>query len=213
MPPRESAEIDDEIRRHEARLARDPTPHAFAALAEAHRRAGRAAEALALCRSALERFPDHAGARFVRVKACLDQGDLEAGRVELERLLAREPDHQPALRIAVDLALRRGAAEAAVGYLRRLADLEPSDRAIQSRLRALEAAVGAPSEPDGLSSFLADDLFATITFGDLLLAQGLHDEATAVFMRVLLRAPDHAVARERLEAALGRRAPGRRPRG
>jgi len=213
MPPRESAEIDDEIRRHEARLARDPTPHAFAALAEAYRRAGRAAEALALCRSALERFPDHAGARFVRVKACLDQGDLEAGRVELERLLAREPDHQPALRIAVDLALRRGAAEAAVGYLRRLADLEPSDRAIQSRLRALEAAVGTPAEPDGLSSFLADDLFATVTFGDLLLAQGLYDEATAVFARVLLRTPDHAIARERLEAALGRRAPGRRPRG
>lgn len=214
MPSWEASRInDDEIRRHEARLARDPAPHAYAALAEAYRRAGRAAEAVALCRASLERFPDYAGARFVLVKAHLDLGDLEAGGQELEQLLGRDPDHRPALRLGADLALRRGAAEAALGYLRRLVDLEPSDRAAQSRLRALEAAVGAPAATDGLAALLADDLFATVTLGDLLLAQGLHDEATAVFTRILLRNPAHALARERLEALLAQRAHGRRPRG
>lgn len=215
MPSRDaSSNSDDEIRRHEARLARDPTSHAFAALAEAYRRAGRAAEAVDVCRSGLERFPDYVSARFVLVKAYLDLGDLEAGRGEIDQLLALAPDHQPALRLAVELCLRQGAAEAAVGHLRRLLDLEPSDRAAQSRLRALEAGLGTPSgERDGFASLLADDLFATVTFGDLLLAQGLYDEATAVFTRILLRTPTHAIARERLDTALTQRTQSRRPRG
>ena len=215
MPSRNASSVsEDEIRRYEARLAQDPTSPAFAALAEAYRRAGRTADAVALCQTGLERFPHYATARFVLAKAHLDQGDLEAGRRELEQLLAQEPDHEPALRLAVDLCLRQGAAVLAVKHLRRLVDLEPSDRTAQSRLRALEAAVGTPSaDADALSSLLADDLFATVTFGDVLLGQGLYDEATAVFTRILLRQPDHAVARERLESALDQRAQSRRPRG
>ena len=215
MPFRNASPIsEDEIRRYEARLAQDPSSPAFAALAEAYRRAGRVAEAVALCERGLEQFPHYATARFVLAKAHLDQGNLEAGQREVDQLLALEPDHEPALRLAVDLCLRRGAGLLAVGHLRRLVDLDPSDRTAQSRLRALEAAVGTPSdETNGLSSILADDLFATVTFGNVLLAQGLYDEAIAVFTRILLRQPDHALARERLEAALDQRVQGRRPRG
>ncbi len=205
---------DDEIRRYEARLAQDPSSPAFAALAEAYRRAGRGAEAVALCRTGLERFPHYVTARFVLVKALLDMNDLEAGQKELDQLLAQEPDHEPALRLAVDLCLRRGAAALALEHLRKLVDLDPSDRSAQARLRAIEAAIGAPSEETtGLSSLLADDLFATVTFGDLLLAQGLYDEATAIFTRILLREPDHTIAKERLETVLAQRAQSRRPRG
>ncbi len=215
MPSRNASSIsEDEIRRYEARLAQDPTSPAFAALAEAYRRAGRTAEAVALCQTGLERFPHYASARFVLAKAHLDQGDFKAGRRELERLVAVEPDHEPALRLLVDLCLRQGAAALALGHLRRLVDLDPSDRAAQSRLRVLEAALGTPSEDaDGLSSLLADDLFATVTFGDILFTQGLYDEAIAIFTRILLRQPDHAVARARLEAALDQRIQSRRPRG
>lgn len=215
MPSRNVSSIsEDEIRRYEARLAQDPTSPAFAALAEAYRRAGRTAEAVALCQAGLKRFPEYASARFVLGKVHLDQGDFEAGRGELERLLALEPDHEPALRLLVDLCLRLGAAPRALDHLRRLVDLDPSDRTAHSRLRVLEAALGTPSEDaDGLSSLLADDLFATVTFGDVLLAQGLYDEAIAIFTRILLRQPDHAVARERLDAALDQRVQSRRPRG
>jgi hypothetical protein len=60
---------------------------------------------------------------------------------------------------------------------------------------------------------LVDDTFATMTFGDLCLAQGLLDEATAVFGRIAIRTPGHDGARARL-AEIGRlRAQGRRPRG
>jgi len=202
---------DDEIRRYEARLAQNPTSPAFAALAEAYRRAGRTAEAIALCRTGLERFPHYATARFVLAKAHVDQGELEAGRREIEQLLALEPDHEPALRLAVDLCLRQGEAPRALDYLRHLVDLDPADRAAQSRLRVLEAAIGTPPPgADGLSSILADHIFATVTFGNLLLGQGLYDEASAVFTKILLREPNHPVARERLETVFARRAQSRR---
>ena len=55
-----------------------------------------------------------------------------------ETLLA----HEPALRLAVDLCLRQGEAPRALDYLRHLVDLDPADRAAQSRLRVLEAAIG-----------------------------------------------------------------------
>ena len=69
------------------------------------------------------------------------------------------------------------------------------------------------ADADGLWPLLEGDTYATVTFGDLCVAQGLVDEATAVFSRILLHEPDHEIARARL-ADLGRpRGPARRPRG
>lgn len=206
----------DEIRHYEARLTREPSSQAFAALAEAYRRAGRAEEAIALCREGLARYPTYSTARFVLAKALLDREDLAAARGEVERFLEGEADHEPALRIAVECALRLGDPVAALGHLQRLAVLDPQDRAAQGQLRALEVAVGREavvSSDGGLWPLLADDTFTTVTLGDLCIAQGLLDEATAIFSRILLRDPDREVARARL-AELGRpRVQARRPRG
>src|SRR5439155_914780 len=46
--------LDAAIRRHEERLARDPTSLAFAQLADLYRKAGRTREAVALCRNGLD---------------------------------------------------------------------------------------------------------------------------------------------------------------
>ena len=54
----------------------------------------------------------------------------------------------------------------------------------------------------GLARVLADDTFATLSFGTLCLEQGLAEEAALVLNRVVRRAPDNTEARERLEAAL-----------
>ena len=205
----------DEIRHYEARLGREPSSQAFAALAEAYRRAGRSDEAIELCRQGLARFPSYATARFILAKALLDRADLGAARLEIEHFIEDEPDHEPALRLAAECALRLADPKAALRHLRRLAVLDPQDRGSQGQLRALEVAVGGAANPEGggLWSLLTDDTFATVTFGDLCVAQGLLDEATAIFSRILLRTPDHEIARARL-AELGRpRAQARRPRG
>ena len=128
----------DEIRHYEARLAREPSSQAFAALAEAYRRAGRAEEAVAVCRQGLERFPGYSTTRLVLAKALLDQDDLGQARAEAERFLEGEPDHEPALRIAVECALRGGEPRVALRHVQRLLALDPQDRVSQGQLRALE---------------------------------------------------------------------------
>lgn len=204
----------DEIRHYEARLTREPSSQAFAALAEAYRRAGRIDEAVELCHQGLTRFPTYSTARFILGKALLDRGDLAGTRREIERFIDGEPDHEPALRIAAECALRLGDPKAALAHLRRLAVLDPQDRGVSGQLRALEVATGGAASADGgLWPLLSDDTFATVTLGDLCVAQGLVDEATAIFSRILLRNPDHEIARARL-AELGRpRAQARRLRG
>src|SRR5262245_14732399 len=128
----------DEIRQFEARLAREPTSQAYAALAEAYRRAGRADEAVTLCREGLMRHPGYVTTRLVLAKALLEVGDVQAARVEIQRFLGGEPDHEPALRIAVECALRGGDPVGALEHVRRLAGLDPHDRAVQGLSRALE---------------------------------------------------------------------------
>jgi len=206
----------DDVRHLEARLAREPSSQVHAALGEAYRRAGRLDEAIRICRQGLERYPAYSTGRFILAKALLDRDDVREARAEVERFLQAEPDHEPALRIAAECALRLADPLGALGHFRRLGVLDPDDRAIQGQLRALEVAAGrgrTAAEAGGVWPVLVDDTFATVTFGDLCVAQGLLDEATAVFSRIVLRDPEHDTARERL-AELGRaRAQARRPRG
>ncbi len=205
----------DEIRQFEARLAREPTSQAYAALAEAYRRAGRADEAVTLCREGLARHPGYATTRLVLAKSLLESGDVRTARAEIQRFLGGEPDHEPALRIAVECALRGGDPAEALGYVRRLAALDPHDRGVQGLFRALDVGVTGRVTPDGggLWPLFVDDTYATVAFGDLCLAQGLTDEATAVFSRIVVRQPDHETARARL-GDLGRpKGAARRPRG
>jgi predicted Zn-dependent protease len=205
----------DEIRQFEARLAREPTSQAYAALAEAYRRAGRAGEAVALCREGLARHPGYATTRLILAKALLECGDIGAAREEIQRFLGGEPEHEPALRIAVECALRGGEPAEALENVRRLAALDPHDRGVQGLSRALDAGVTGRVATDGggVWPLLVDDTYATVAFGDLCLAQGLTDEATAVFSRIVVRQPDHETARARL-SELGRpKGAARRPRG
>ena len=205
----------DEIRQFEARLAREPTSQGYAALAEAYRRAGRSEEAVALCREGLARHPGYATTRLVLAKALLETGDAATARAEIQQFLGGEPDHEPALRIAVQCALRDGEPGEALEYVRRLGTLDPHDRTVQGLLRALEVGVTGKvaSDAGGLWPLLVDDTYATVAFGELCLAQGLTDEATAVFSRIVVRQPDHETGRARL-GELGRsRGPARRTRG
>jgi uncharacterized protein HemY len=152
----------------------------------------------------------------VLARAWRDRGDLEVARTEIERFLGVEPDHEPALRLAVECALRLGDPLRALERLRDLVRLDPGDRGAHGQLRALEVAAGwrgPDTDMGGVWPLLHDDTFATVTFGDLCRAQGLLDEAIAVFSRIRLRHHDHDAARERL-AELGEiRAQARRPRG
>lgn len=80
------------------RMQSHATPTAFAALAEEHRRAGRFADAVAVCREGLERYPAYVSARVTLGRALLDSGDAPAAVTELEQAVAQSPDNLAAAR-------------------------------------------------------------------------------------------------------------------
>lgn len=92
MPPANPLE---QLRR---RMQSHAAPAAFAAAAEEHRRAGRFAEAIAVCRDGLDRYPSYASARVTLGRALLDSGDVAGALAELELAVAQAPDNLAASR-------------------------------------------------------------------------------------------------------------------
>jgi tetratricopeptide (TPR) repeat protein len=188
------------IRRYEERLAKDPRSLAFAPLAELYRKVGRVRDAIALCREGLARFPDYATARLILAKALADDGDIEAALAELGAALEATPADAAAHRLAAELHRRAGRLAESVGHLRRVVALDPADRESRVTLDLLDGSAGG--DGSGLRRVLADDTFATLSFGTVCLDQGLADEAAQVFVRLLQKDPGDVRAREGLEQAL-----------
>jgi tetratricopeptide (TPR) repeat protein len=189
------------IRRQEDRLAKDPTSLAFAQLADLYRKAGRQADAIATCRSGLQRYPHYTTARLILAKTLLAENDPSAALVEIEAILQVSPKDVQCHRLAAEAHRRIGRLDAAVRSLEAAVALDPGDRESRALLSVLrvDAAVG---ETAGVARLLADDTFVTAAFGNLCLEQGLADEAAVVFTRMLRQDPGNTEARERLETAL-----------
>jgi len=188
------------IRRYEERLAKDPTSLGFALLADLYRKAGRVDDAVAVCRDGLMRHPHYATARLILAKALMTRQDFAGALAEIEAILRSSPKDVQCHRLAAEVHRRLGRIDEAVRHLERAASLDPGDRESRALLGLLRAG-GAAGEL-GVTRLLTDDTFVTAAFGTLCLDQGLADEATIVFTRLVRKHPDDAGARERLETAL-----------
>ena len=198
--------LDATIRRHEERLARDPTSLAFAQLADLYRKAGRTREAVAVCRNGLARYPQYTTARLILAKALAAEGQLEPALAEIGAILAASPKDAQCHRLAAEIQRRLGHIDRAVTHLEAAVRLDPGDRESRSLLGLLRATPAPAGEASGLARVLADDTFATIAFGTLCLEQGCVEEAAQAFTRILRKDPDNHAARERLETTLHARA-------
>jgi tetratricopeptide (TPR) repeat protein len=190
------------MRRHEERLARDPSSLAFAQLADLYRKAGRTQDAIALCRQGLARYPQYTTARLILVRTLLVDGRLDEAMTELRAILEASPKDVQCLRLASEIERRRGNIDGAAAHLETAVKVDPADRESRALLGLLRADPQAAAEGSGLARVLRDDTFATLTFGTACLEQGCLDEAAAVFTRLLRKDPDNARAREGLEQAL-----------
>jgi len=198
--PVDDPAIAGAIRRHEERLARDPSSLAFAQLADLYRKAGRTEDAVSLCREGLARYPHYTTARLILAKAHLAAGDLAHALGEIEIILQSSPKDVQCHRLAAEVHRRSGRLDAAVRHLEAVVDLDPADRDARAVLALLRAE--GTGEGSGVTRLLRDDVFVTVAFGALCLEQGLADEATVVFTRILRQHPDDPEARARLELAL-----------
>jgi tetratricopeptide (TPR) repeat protein len=199
-PVAEDGALAASIRRHEERMRRDPASLAFAQLADLYRKAGRTAEAVAVCLEGLQRFPHYTTARLILAKTYQAEGDFDKALAELAAILDVSPRDVQSHRLAAEIHRRCGRLDQAVNHLETVLTLDPGDRESRSLLGLLRAS--APGEGSGLRRVLADDTFVTLAFGSLCLEQGLLDEAASVFTRLLRKDPDNSEARERLEQTL-----------
>jgi len=190
------------MRRHEERLARDPSSLAFAQLAELYRKAGRPQDAIALCRQGLARYPQYTTARLTLARTYLGEGRLDEAMTEIRTMLEATPKDVQCLRLASEIERRRGNIDGAAEYLETAVKHDPSDRESRALLGLLRADPQAAAEASGLARVLRDDTFVTLTFGSACLEQGCLDEAAAVFTRLLRKDPDNSRAREGLEQTL-----------
>jgi tetratricopeptide (TPR) repeat protein len=189
------------IRRQEERLAKDPTSLAFAQLADLYRKAGRPSDAIATCRSGLQRYPHYTTARLILAKTLLAENDPGEALVEIEAILQVSPKDVQCHRLAAEAHRRMGGLDAAVRSLESAVTLDPGDRESRALLTVLRADAGV-GETAGVGRLLADDTFVTAAFGSLCLEQGLAEEAALVFTRLLRQDPGNTDARDRLEMAL-----------
>jgi tetratricopeptide (TPR) repeat protein len=201
MPERLDTRAADPVRRYEERLARDPASLVFAPLADLYRKAGRARDAIRLCREGLARVPGYTTARLVLAKALLDDGQPEAALAELGALVAAAPRDAEAHRLLAALHRQAGRLDEALRHLEAAARVDPEDRETRVALELL-GGDGAPAAASPLAGVLADDTFTTEAFGRLCLEQGLVDEAAQVFLRRVRRQPEDARSRQLLEQAL-----------
>ncbi len=201
-PPGDDSALATAIRRHEERVARDPTAAAFAQLADLYRRAGRLTDALACCREGLSRYPRDVEARLTLARALADEGQLDGALAQARAVLELNPRDAQAHRVASEIARRQGDINAAVRHLEEVVTLDAGDRASRTMLGLLRADPGSRSETNGLARVLSDDTFITMPFGLLCLEQGLAEEAVQIFTRLLRKDPTHAEARAGLEQAL-----------
>jgi len=90
------------------RLRKDPASIAFAQLAEELRRAGRAREAVTVCRTGLANYPDYLSARVTLGRALLAIGYLDEAERELQRVRQTAPENLAAARALAELQALRG---------------------------------------------------------------------------------------------------------
>jgi tetratricopeptide (TPR) repeat protein len=133
------------------RVQVDPASIAFAALAEEYRRAGRYEEAIATCRSGLQRHPAYLSARVTLGRSLLELGQFVEAREELEQVLRAAPENLAAIRGLAEIHDRRGELPEALEHYRSALSVAKSDSELETNVDELSKHV-APPEPESVSA-------------------------------------------------------------
>jgi hypothetical protein len=124
----------EELRR---RVQMDPASIAFAALAEEYRRSRLFDDAIAACRTGLQRHPAYLSARVTLGRSLLEIGSYDEARQELEHVLRVAPENLAAIRALAEIHHRAG----------ELPETEPHFFSAEPEEAPTEAAAAPPPAP------------------------------------------------------------------
>lgn len=172
----------------EEQCARGDSPRAFAPLAEIHRLASRAEEAVRVARAGLELFPDHLGIRLVLARALMDRGERDAASEEYGFVLKRDPGN-------FEAAAHLGTSVELPGQAPQSDGAPATEPSLSAELEHLADLFAIADEPRGNPP----DAIATLTLAEIYARQGLTDRAVEVCEAILSRDPSDQEAASRLE--------------
>lgn len=139
---------NDEIRRFEEQLRRNPDSLVFARLADACRKAGDPERALSILQQGIQRHPDYASAHIVRARALDDLDRRPDAEASLRRVLELDGQNLVAMRGLAGLAEQRGDPVEAVHWFEQIVAHDPANDEAASALDRLRKML--PETPPGL---------------------------------------------------------------
>ena len=131
--------MDYRIEQLRYQLREDPSSRLFFQLGELMRKEGRPDEAVRILSEGLEKHPRYVAAWVSLGRALLTLGNHQQAEEALERALELDPENGVAARVVGEAAIARGDWLRAVKALKLARGLSPRDRALDERIRYVEA--------------------------------------------------------------------------
>jgi len=131
--------MDYRIEQLRYQLREDPSSRLFFQLGELLRKEGRPGDAVKILYEGLEKHPRYVAAWVSLGRALLTLGDHDEAEKALERALELDPENGVAARVVGEAAIARGDWLRAVKALKLARGLSPRDRALNERIRYVEA--------------------------------------------------------------------------
>src|SRR5262245_45361146 len=126
-PGHRDADKPFEVERLFAQVRENPRSTAFAELAEALTRKGRAAEALEVCHRGLGANPEHLGGRLALARALLRLTRYKEAQAELLKVVKQDRKNHQGFVMLGEVLLARGDYDRATAILQHAHDLDPKD--------------------------------------------------------------------------------------
>ncbi len=171
----------------------------------------RCEEAIGICRTGVERFPDFLPGRLLLGRCCLEAGRISESRTQLEIVAGTVEACSSVYKVLSRVYLEERQVEKAMEALQKALFLTWGGPGVPGAER--EKAVSAPQRGDVKQHpFLAEKAakapaqpIRTDTLADIYLRQGHIEKALSVLEEILERDPANAAARRKYDAVLTRK--------
>lgn len=200
--------LHEEIERYSRKLSRDPRSTAFAQLAELYLKINMVDEAIRVCENGLIYYPEYVTARMILSRAYLSKGDNGKAEVELGKIITISPDNIFARKTLAQIYENENKLDEALEQYRLAMKFEHSDNSIKEAIELLQKRIDERKElnlrkdnvieKEDTQDISNDEILGTMTLADLLVKQGLYDDAIKIYKKRLLKNPSDSNARLKL---------------